>query len=573
MKVALLIGPTYAERSGVTPLRYARNDAIALGDALRQVCRFDRVIVLAGDGTDGVPTRSAITEELERIAEGDDRISHFVFAFSGHGRRRTMNGQDHYFLFPADARAGNPGTLLDLPTVRLSLDRVPAAAITMILDCCRNDPDAGKGEADNLLPEEGLAKDLGIEPLPAAGGRAPGQGKALFLLNACSPGERAYENPGKERGAFFHHFIEGIEQKGRAGAWTVHEAFNHAKVALAASSRFNQTPTFLPVDPSRTAYLVETGGGAPPVPDPTPKWLDNRRSWFAAGAATLAVAACAGWLYVERWPWLDSQICSWRPDHCSPAETLVVNLSERLHAAEAKVADAEAKAALQDRVLGTAQAELTAARSAATQAAQRATRAEALVVEATRARDSAQAEARQAAAKAQAAEASDSVARGARDALSRAANEAQARAEAAERARDAAQLAAREAATGADAARRAASDAAAGQQAAAARAAAANGEIEGLKRERDAARAEATRLGQALAGAEAAGREKDARIAALSRPPAPPVPSPAPAPQPQPQPQGSGYPVAVGQSFRDCADCPEMTVIPAGSFMMGSPAN
>jgi hypothetical protein len=49
----------------------------------------------------------------------------------------------------------------------------------------------------------------------------------------------------------------------------------------------------------------------------------------------------------------------------------------------------------------------------ATQAAQRATRAEALVVEATRARDSAQAEARQAAAKAQAAEASDSVARGA----------------------------------------------------------------------------------------------------------------------------------------------------------------
>src|ERR1700682_6348653 len=26
-----------------------------------------------------------------------------------------------------------------------------------------------------------------------------------------------------------------------------------------------------------------------------------------------------------------------------------------------------------------------------------------------------------------------------------------------------------------------------------------------------------------------------------------------------------------GQSFRDCADCPEMVVVPAGSFMMGSP--
>ena len=26
-----------------------------------------------------------------------------------------------------------------------------------------------------------------------------------------------------------------------------------------------------------------------------------------------------------------------------------------------------------------------------------------------------------------------------------------------------------------------------------------------------------------------------------------------------------------GQTFRDCPECPEMVVIPAGSFMMGSP--
>jgi formylglycine-generating enzyme required for sulfatase activity/uncharacterized protein YgiM (DUF1202 family) len=29
----------------------------------------------------------------------------------------------------------------------------------------------------------------------------------------------------------------------------------------------------------------------------------------------------------------------------------------------------------------------------------------------------------------------------------------------------------------------------------------------------------------------------------------------------------------VGETFKDCADCPEMVVIPAGSFMMGSPAS
>jgi formylglycine-generating enzyme required for sulfatase activity len=33
------------------------------------------------------------------------------------------------------------------------------------------------------------------------------------------------------------------------------------------------------------------------------------------------------------------------------------------------------------------------------------------------------------------------------------------------------------------------------------------------------------------------------------------------------------FPVAVGERFQDCADCPEMVVIPAGRFVMGSPAS
>jgi formylglycine-generating enzyme required for sulfatase activity len=37
--------------------------------------------------------------------------------------------------------------------------------------------------------------------------------------------------------------------------------------------------------------------------------------------------------------------------------------------------------------------------------------------------------------------------------------------------------------------------------------------------------------------------------------------------------QRVGYPVAVGQSFRDCADCPEMVVIPAGSAGVGETAS
>ena len=49
---------------------------------------------------------------------------------------------------------------------------------------------------------------------------------------------------------------------------------------------------------------------------------------------------------------------------------------------------------------------------------------------------------------------------------------------------------------------------------------------------------------------------------ALAAPPAAAVRPPAA--------NASGYPVGVGQSFRDCADCPEMMVIPPGDFQMGS---
>lgn len=35
-------------------------------------------------------------------------------------------------------------------------------------------------------------------------------------------------------------------------------------------------------------------------------------------------------------------------------------------------------------------------------------------------------------------------------------------------------------------------------------------------------------------------------------------------------PPAAGFPVGVGGMFRDCADCPEMVVVPAGAFVMGS---
>jgi formylglycine-generating enzyme required for sulfatase activity len=79
----------------------------------------------------------------------------------------------------------------------------------------------------------------------------------------------------------------------------------------------------------------------------------------------------------------------------------------------------------------------------------------------------------------------------------------------------------------------------------------------------------------ALARVEEARRARDAAQAALAaaRPAAPPAGG-----SPQARPAVGVFPQAPterapGTRFRDCAECPEMVVIPAGTFTMGSPAS
>jgi formylglycine-generating enzyme required for sulfatase activity len=66
------------------------------------------------------------------------------------------------------------------------------------------------------------------------------------------------------------------------------------------------------------------------------------------------------------------------------------------------------------------------------------------------------------------------------------------------------------------------------------------------------------------------------RIASLRPAPAPTIPAPQVAPAPAVgvyDASGINARTAPGTRFRDCADCPEMIVVPPGSFLMGAPAS
>ncbi|WP_336486642.1 SUMF1/EgtB/PvdO family nonheme iron enzyme [Methylobacterium nigriterrae] len=81
------------------------------------------------------------------------------------------------------------------------------------------------------------------------------------------------------------------------------------------------------------------------------------------------------------------------------------------------------------------------------------------------------------------------------------------------------------------------------------------------------------RTGRQRAPAAAPAQQSSASpIVAPSPPPTPPAPAQpqlAALPPPAPVPPAASQ---TGQSFRDCGDCPEMVVLPAGSFEMGSSA-
>ncbi len=82
----------------------------------------------------------------------------------------------------------------------------------------------------------------------------------------------------------------------------------------------------------------------------------------------------------------------------------------------------------------------------------------------------------------------------------------------------------------------------------------------------------------APASTPAPGPVSGGTLAPAPAPAAAPAPTPAPAPAPAPQPAPAATPApqptaeAGGSTFRDCPNCPEMVVVPAGRFLMGANA-
>ncbi|MBI2302852.1 MAG: SUMF1/EgtB/PvdO family nonheme iron enzyme [Armatimonadetes bacterium] len=201
----------------ISALKYACADARSVAAVIRASgVPPKNVFVLASDSPlpTGKPTRIALIGALERVRERAVTGDKVVFFFAGHG---VEEAGEQYLLTSDTRRNLVQDTALPLRLVGKALEGVQAGAVLFLIDACRNDPNAGRADADATL-SEGLAR--GLRPLSLS----PGGGRTVVVatLLACDVGQRAYEDPEQRHGAFSVYLLRGMSGEAKGPDGQVH---------------------------------------------------------------------------------------------------------------------------------------------------------------------------------------------------------------------------------------------------------------------------------------------------------------------------------------------------------------
>ncbi len=237
-RVALVIG-VEDYRNGIPQLAYAVDDAQAMARALIESGSFlpQDVIVLTSSSPDPtlLPTRVHILEQLERL-QHQEGVDLALVYFSGHGSAEDVGGQRENYIFPQDTSMSVlEDSGLKISTLLAMTEAIPASARLVLLDACRNDPNAKSvSNASGGFMQERYNLEGTV---------------ALFGVPF---GQTAQEVEGLGHGAFTAFLVEGLEghADGYGGApdgvVSVQEVYRYARDHLAELPRDGgpQEPTF-----------------------------------------------------------------------------------------------------------------------------------------------------------------------------------------------------------------------------------------------------------------------------------------------------------------------------------------
>lgn len=118
--------------NGISSLQTAVNDAKALTTVLEKDHGY-QVLQLVNEKATLAEFHFLLEKVLPESVQGDSRL---LFYFAGHGI--ALNGEDgpEGYLIPQDAKLGDTGSYLSMPTLQAALSALPCRHFLGILDCC-----------------------------------------------------------------------------------------------------------------------------------------------------------------------------------------------------------------------------------------------------------------------------------------------------------------------------------------------------------------------------------------------------------------------------------------------------
>lgn len=208
-RFALLIGVDEYQDQQISRLSGASNDAKALEDALVRYAGFlrEQVILLASDQpVDRQPTRANIIRRLSNLRKAVPKDGLLLVSFAGHGIEREGKA----YLLPMDAQINSDIDLVEdssisAESMRDKIRETGVQQVVMILDACRHNPTAGRGNLNNALTKSyvnGFNFNFNLRNEKVI---------AFVTLYAAAVGQVAYEYRYRKQGYFTWALCEGLK--------------------------------------------------------------------------------------------------------------------------------------------------------------------------------------------------------------------------------------------------------------------------------------------------------------------------------------------------------------------------
>jgi sulfatase modifying factor 1 len=182
-RVALLVGVNVYEKRLFDDLRWAENDVIEMGEALRGL-GFDKVVVMTGSATGDLrANKQNIETQIELLLRGVKKSDIVLVMLSGHGQqlRVTKPGGvpvlDNFYC-PVDAVANMPETMISLTWLTDEKLNAQGGQNLLLVDACRDetivDPDRG-------------VRSRGVQ------GKVVSLPEGTVILFSCAAGQKSIE--------------------------------------------------------------------------------------------------------------------------------------------------------------------------------------------------------------------------------------------------------------------------------------------------------------------------------------------------------------------------------------------